>query len=93
MYKLDSSESYYLNTYPKTVTFKDYSGLGLPLPSPTYLKIHASCARIAHLSGAADYIDMVLREMEDIKVLSEDGTSAELLNHAILSSNPHVSVF
>jgi hypothetical protein len=29
----------------------------IPLPNPTYLKIHASCCRVAQMSGAADYID------------------------------------
>jgi hypothetical protein len=29
----------------------------IPLPNRTYLAIHASCCRVAHLSGAADYID------------------------------------
>ena len=28
---------------------------GLPLPSPTYLKIHATCCRVVHMSGAADF--------------------------------------
>lgn len=27
----------------------------LPLPSPKYLKIHATRCRVAHMSGAADY--------------------------------------
>ena len=29
----------------------------IPLPNPAYLAIHAACCRVAHLSGAADYID------------------------------------
>ncbi|TFK36250.1 hypothetical protein BDQ12DRAFT_610208 [Crucibulum laeve] len=92
-YRLDATDEIFLTSYPKTVTFENHSDLDLPLPSCTYLKIHAACARIVHLSGAAEYIDMILREMEDVKVLSEDGTSADVSNYAILSSNPRVSVF
>jgi len=33
----------------------------LPLPSPRYLEIHATCCRIAHMSGAADYY----RDLDD----------------------------
>jgi hypothetical protein len=65
-----------------TVTFVSRSEL--PLPSPDYLHIHATCAKVANLSGAGDYIDKVLRDLEDIQVLSEDGAFAELLEHALL---------
>jgi len=83
------SLAYYLSFLPKTVTFKNHATtLDLPLPSPTYLKIHAACASIAHLSGAAEHINKILREMEDTIVLSEDGSSAEMLKHAILALNP-----
>ncbi|KAH7910681.1 hypothetical protein BJ138DRAFT_1064691 [Hygrophoropsis aurantiaca] len=84
-YELCAPHGYYLTGYPKTVTFENHSDLDLPLPSPTYLKIHAAYARVAHHSGAAEQIDKVLGEMEDIQILSEDGTSAEVLNHAILA--------
>ena len=55
----------------------------LPLPSPEYLKIHAACAKIAHMSGAGEYIDQISRELEETNVLSEDGASAELLEHLL----------
>jgi hypothetical protein len=58
----------------------------LPLPSQKYLEIHAACARVAHLSGADEHIDKVLRELEHTQVLSKDGTSAEALEHALLLS-------
>ena len=29
----------------------------LPLPSATYLGIHAACCKLAHMSGAADQIE------------------------------------
>lgn len=43
-----------------------------------------ACARIAHLSGAAEHIQTVLWGMEEIHVLAEDGTSAKVLKHALL---------
>ncbi|KAJ8474973.1 hypothetical protein ONZ51_g6871 [Trametes cubensis] len=55
----------------------------LPVPNPRYLQIHATCCRIAHMSGAADYLDLVLRDIEESKVLAEDGTSADTLTFAI----------
>ena len=51
----------------------------LPLPNPKHLRIHAACCRVAHMSGAADYFDEVLHDMEDVGVLTGDGSSADLL--------------
>ncbi|KAF9555084.1 hypothetical protein CPC08DRAFT_643432, partial [Agrocybe pediades] len=56
---------------------------GLPLPSPAYLAIHAACAQVAHLSGAAEHIDKYDRDMEDVMVLSPTGESADLLDYAL----------
>ena len=64
----------------------------LPLPSPEYLKIHATCAKIATMSGAGEYIDKILKGLEDTKVLSEDGASAELLEHLLTPSSQEFSV-
>ncbi|KAI6028832.1 hypothetical protein F5J12DRAFT_889345 [Pisolithus orientalis] len=55
-------------------------------PNPTYLSIHAACAKIAHVSGAGRYIEKIFRCMADVRALSEGGGSAELLDEAILSS-------
>ena len=54
-----------------------------PIPSRAYLELHAACCRVANLSGAGNYIETILREMEDIQVLSQDGTSAEALQYAL----------
>ncbi|KAJ3498576.1 hypothetical protein NLJ89_g10201 [Agrocybe chaxingu] len=50
-----------------------------PLPDPKLLAIHAVCAKVAHMSGAAEYFDKFDCDVEDITVLSQDGTSAPLL--------------
>ncbi|SJL09268.1 uncharacterized protein ARMOST_12645 [Armillaria ostoyae] len=62
----------------------------LPLPSPAYLAIHAACCRVAHLSGAADYVEKVFREEEEIRervggmcILAEDGSSMDLFEQYI----------
>ena len=38
---------------------------------------------IALMSEAGEYIDQILRELEDTKVISDDGASAELLEHLL----------
>ncbi|KAI0323470.1 hypothetical protein GY45DRAFT_1211893, partial [Cubamyces sp. BRFM 1775] len=53
------------------------------LPSPKYLRIHAACCRIAHMSGAAEHLDLVYGEMGELKDLAHDGTFADVLSYAI----------
>ena len=55
----------------------------LPLPNPRYLEIHAACCRVAHMSGAAEYFDRMIRDVEETRVLAEDGGSAEVLFHVL----------
>ena len=43
-------------------------------PMPRLFAIHRACCLIMHLSGAGEYINKVLRDMEDISVRS-DGTT------------------
>ena len=51
----------------------------LPLPNPEYLKLHAAVCRVAHMSGAAGYLDQEDRDVDRIRVLARDGSSANLL--------------
>ncbi|CDO78046.1 hypothetical protein BN946_scf184724.g10 [Trametes cinnabarina] len=67
---------------PDQVTFVSHRP-ELPLPSPKYLRIHAACCRIAHLSGAAEHLDLIFRDMEELKVLAHDGSSAGVLAYAL----------
>ena len=55
----------------------------LPLPNPAYLRIHAACCRVAHLSGAGEYMDKIREELEDTRVLSNDDPSAHILSFAL----------
>lgn len=70
---------------PTTVKFVSADET-IPLPSPQYLALHALCARVAHLSGAAEYIESFYKDMENTDVLSVDGSSADLLSYALMSS-------
>ena len=41
------------------------------------------CCRVAHMSGAAEYLDKLICDMEELHVLAEDGTSADMLAYAL----------
>ncbi|KAF8218654.1 hypothetical protein L208DRAFT_1348855 [Tricholoma matsutake] len=46
----------------------------LTLPDPALIAIHAVCAYVINLSGAAEQADQILRDMENTTVLSKDGS-------------------
>ncbi|KAF8165705.1 hypothetical protein B0H34DRAFT_643000, partial [Crassisporium funariophilum] len=52
-------------------------------PDPRYLALHAACARVAHLSGAGEYIDHIIRYVARMGVLPRDGNS-DILYHALV---------
>jgi hypothetical protein len=83
MIKLDAADQTVLRDYPEYVTFETPDAVKLPVPSRTYLGIHAACAKVAHLSGAAEYIDRLHQDMEGGKILDPNGASAYMLEHAI----------
>ena len=43
-------------------------------PLPRLLAIHRACCLVMHLSGAGDYVDKVLHDMEEIGVRSNGTT-------------------
>ncbi|KAL0959456.1 hypothetical protein HGRIS_011170 [Hohenbuehelia grisea] len=47
------------------------------------LPVPAACARVAHMSGAAEQIDSISRDMETMGVLAEDGSNFHILEHAL----------
>ena len=51
----------------------------LPLPNPEYFKLHAAVCRVAHMCGAAGYLDQEDRDFDRTAVLACDGSSANLL--------------
>ncbi|KAJ7431386.1 hypothetical protein FB451DRAFT_1573850 [Mycena latifolia] len=50
------------------------------LPSAALLAIRAAVSRVAHMSGAAEQYDMVMRDRESTTVMSGDAASAEMLS-------------
>jgi hypothetical protein len=73
------------------VTLKSHNG-NFDIPDPQYIKIHAACCRVAHMSGAADYMDDILDDLDtgQTKVLSEDGSGSKILEFALLASKGDV---
>jgi hypothetical protein len=57
----------------------------LPLPNPEYLKLHAAVCRVAHMCGAADYLNQQDRDFDRTAVLACDGSSANLLSSRLKS--------
>ena len=79
-----SDEGYEVHFKPlnpsSIVQFKNHNPKKeLPLPNPALLALHAACARVLHMSGAAEYFDQCDRDDEELRVLSEDGSSFEHL--------------
>ena len=72
------------------ITFKTDEDLALP--NPDYLRIHAVCCRVTHLSGAAEQIDKDLEDIEYMRVLPEDGSSAHVLSFALQPFSQEVVV-
>ncbi|SJK98957.1 uncharacterized protein ARMOST_02235 [Armillaria ostoyae] len=64
---------------PPEITFTTPDSENLPVPSDT-------CAKVTQFSGAAEYIDNQDRVIENLDVLAEDGSSAEVLSSALLRS-------
>ena len=80
-----------LSPHPATcVTFKvdpdcaricKENGSTLPeLPSRDLIGLRAACARVAHMSGAAEQIDQIYRDEEDTTVMAYDGSTGDLLS-------------
>ncbi|KAI0298233.1 hypothetical protein BC826DRAFT_1103163 [Russula brevipes] len=71
------------------VTFTTNDPEHLPVPAPESLSLHATCCKVAHLSGAAEYIDMIYRDAGEMGVLAPDGTSSDMLGFALSSLSNH----
>ncbi|KDQ09867.1 hypothetical protein BOTBODRAFT_178609 [Botryobasidium botryosum FD-172 SS1] len=78
-YTLHKTDLDYLMNAPNIITFSSTDPELLPLPDPRYLAHHAACARVAHMSGIAEYIDQYFQDVEGSDVLAADGSSADWL--------------
>jgi len=61
------------------VNFNSLDPVSYPDIDPFLLRIHAALAQVLHLSGAAEAIDKIMRDRDQVAVLSRDGSDAELL--------------
>jgi hypothetical protein len=71
------------STLPKFVTFTNAFPDRLALPSRQYLALHAACAKAVCMTGAAELIYSLMDDYEQTEVLSNDGSSGELLGHLL----------
>lgn len=60
----------------KRIQFNDTTEV--PAPHPHLLALHAACTRIAHMSGAAEHLEEIFRDREDIKEMTEPNAVYEL---------------
>ena len=67
------------------VTFSTSDPEKLPVPAPELLALHATCCKVAHFSGAAEYIDEIYHDADEMGVLSADGASGDVLSYMLLS--------
>ena len=66
---------------PDCATSCKEKGTALPeLPSRDLIVLRAACARVAHMSGAAEQIDQICRDEEDTTVMACDGSTGDLLS-------------
>ncbi|KAK0203364.1 hypothetical protein DFS33DRAFT_1261934, partial [Desarmillaria ectypa] len=82
-YRIRSIDTLYW--LPTEVTFTTLDNENLPVPSETLLALHAACAKVAHFSGAAEYIDKLVRDVEHLGVLANNGSSGAVLSSAFLN--------
>ncbi|KAJ3490132.1 hypothetical protein NLJ89_g11461 [Agrocybe chaxingu] len=61
----------------RSVTLTD--GAVVPPPHPRILALHAVCAQVAHLSGAAEHVSDVYRDSDGISVMTEPNAPTELM--------------
>ena len=71
---------------PEKITLTSSDPVNLPVTSPKFLALHATCAKVAQFSGAGAYIDELDEDVEDLGVLVGDGGSADALAYALMRS-------
>jgi len=85
-YKLNCAVHYWQNYLHHSVTFRTHTfpdGKKIEPPSPRLIALHAACAQIAHMSGAAEYLEETFRDTEPIPVMTATPNAAGELVHAL----------
>ncbi|KXN80870.1 hypothetical protein AN958_07071 [Leucoagaricus sp. SymC.cos] len=83
-YCICARDNYYLVGLPRKIHLSTSDPERYPLPDPRKLAIHAACAQVIHLSGAAEHLEKILQELEMTQVLETDGRSAHILHYALV---------
>jgi hypothetical protein len=85
-YKVNCSVNDYYPHFHPTVTFGTHAlpnGKTIEPPSPQLTALHAVCAQIAHISGAAERLEETFRDTEDIPIMTATPNSVNELIHAL----------
>lgn len=79
-------EPVYKFLFDRKVTFESYDHNNrLDRPDPQLFRIHAAYARIMDMSGAAEYIENIYREADDIDcALTLDDLSSSVFDELLL---------
>ncbi|KAK0207397.1 hypothetical protein IW262DRAFT_1420037 [Armillaria fumosa] len=91
-YNVRSFESQFFES-PMQVTFTTSDSEQLPVPYVVLLALHATCARVAHLSGEAKHIDKLDHDADNLGILAPDGSSAEVLSSTLWNCMALVLIF
>ncbi|KAI9567179.1 hypothetical protein HD554DRAFT_2024504 [Boletus coccyginus] len=67
------------------VEFSTSDPENLLVPAYELLALYATYCKVAHLSGAAKYIDEIYHDADKLDVLLADGTSGDVLDYVLLS--------
>jgi len=62
------------------VTFSPDDNNARP-PGPQLLALHAACAQVVRMPGAAEFFDELERDVEETRIRASNGSSARLLNY------------
>lgn len=68
---------------PTQIVLTDHTDGRVPMPNPRYFELHNICAKVMHLSGAAEVVAKLLWDLKEIDVLAEDGSNAAQLSSAL----------
>ncbi|TDL17951.1 hypothetical protein BD410DRAFT_901155 [Rickenella mellea] len=77
-YRLGRAHPYASQINAGTVIKLSTTDPRLALPDPRLLALHAACAKVLHACGVADVVDKIIGDMEDMNVLSTEGTEESI---------------
>ncbi|KZV85449.1 hypothetical protein EXIGLDRAFT_623059 [Exidia glandulosa HHB12029] len=75
-YRVHNNAPWEAPGYPFSVVEFTSPAPQLPLPNPRWIAVHAAVCRVAHLSGAAQYVEEQYRRLEDMDVMAFEGPEA-----------------